>query len=149
MKVILLQDVKKVGRKGQIVEVSDGYGRNYLLARKLAQVATDSAIHSATKAQAAVEHQKQTAKNDAQALAELLSGKVVRIAARTGENGKLFGAITTKEISDEIKNQLNFDIDKRHIDLSGGSIKNLGEYDAVLRIYAETTTTIKVQVVPQ
>lgn len=146
MKVVLLQDVKGTGKRGEIVEVSDGFGRNFLIAKNLAKVATPEAIHSAQKAMDAEKHKKQVEKEEAQELAKRLDGKVIKISTKCGETGKLFGAITSQEIADTIAKQLNFDIDKRNIVLDG-NIKSLGSYIIVVRVYAETTAKVIVEVV--
>lgn len=143
MKVILLQDVKDTGKKGEIVEVSDGYGRNFLLARKMAREATSDAVHAAQRALAADEHKKKVEKDEAQTLAKEMDGKSIRIKTKTGENGRLFGAITSKEIADAIQAQLGYLVEKKNIGLDG-SIKNLGNYTVSVRVFANTTAKIGV-----
>lgn len=147
MKVILLKDVPKVGKKGQVVEVSDGYGRNFLIGRKLAEEATPEAINSAKLASEAAVHRKQLEKEDAQKLAQSLNGKKITVEARTGENTRLFGAVTAKEISEALEEQLKVIVDKKNIEIPGNSIKTIGLHEVVLRVYAETTATIQVDVV--
>lgn len=145
MKVILLQDVKGTGAKGSIVEVNDGYARNFLLARKLAKEATPEAINAARQAESAKQHKKSVEAREAQELAQQLSGKKVKLSVRAGENGKLFGAITSKEIAEAIGAQLGMKVDKKNVEISG-NIKQLGSYDVLLRVYAETTAKIVVEI---
>lgn len=147
MKVILLKDVAKVGRKGEVVEVSDGYGRNFLVGRKLAEPATNEAIHAAKLSKAANVHRKELEKQEAQDLAQSLAGQRVVIKARTGNAGRLFGAVTSKEVSEAIETQCKAIIDKKNIEIPGNSIKTLGEHEVLLRVYAETTAKIIVEVV--
>lgn len=149
MKVILLQNVPKVGKQGEIVDVSDGYAHNFLIARKLASPATEQGVHAARTAASAETHRKQVEKADAVERAKALDGKRVRLTARSGDTGKLFGAITGKEVADAIEKQLGTAFEKRNVELPGGSIKQLGEYQVTLRVYAETTAQIVVEVVAQ
>lgn len=145
MKVILLQDIKGTGKRGEIVEVSDGFGRNFLIAKKMAKIATPESIHAAEKALAAEKHQKQIEKEEAQDLAKQLDGKVITLTTKTGKNGKLFGAITSKEIAEAISSQLNFQVDKRNVELDG-NIKELGTYITTVRVYAGTTAKVVVKI---
>ena len=142
MKVILTQDVKGAGKKGQIVEVSDGFARNFLFPRKAAREATAGAVVAAQQAEAAEAHRRKQEEAAAKEQAKGLEGKVVKMTAKAGENGKLFGAITSKEIAEAAEAQLGAKLDKKKIELDG-NIKELGEYDVVLRVYAETTAKIK------
>ena len=146
MKVILSQDVKGTGKAGQVVEVSDGYARNFLLPKKLAKEATTSAVHAARTAEAAQKHRKAEEAKEAKALAAQINGKSVTVRAKCGDGDRLFGAITAKEIADAMTEQLGGDFDKKKVELPGGNIKELGEYDVVIRVYAETTAKIKVRV---
>lgn len=147
MKVILEQDVKGTGKKGQIIEVSDGFGRNYLMPRKLAREATNEAINAAKLSeQAAVRRKEQEAKQ-AMELADRIRGITVTIPAKTGENGKLFGSITSKEIVDALQKQYLLEIDKRKIAVD--AIKTLGQVEAVAHVYEKTDVKFFVNVVPQ
>ena len=117
MKVILLQDVKKMGKKGDVIEASDGYARNYLFPRKLAEEATANALH-VVNAKKENERKKKLAELEAaQKLAAELKGKEVSIEAKAGESGRLFGAITNKDIAEVINSKFNLSIDKKKIDL--------------------------------
>lgn len=146
MKVILLADVPKVGKKGEVVDVSDGYGRNFLVGRKLAKEATQENINAAKNASAAAKHRKAEEKRGAQELAADMDGKRVTVTAKTGGAGRLFGAVTSKEVAEAVKDQLKVQVDKKAIEIPGGSIKTLGEHQVTLRVYAETTAKITVDV---
>lgn len=146
MKVILLQEVKKLGKKGDVVNTSDGYARNYLFPRNLAQEATDANLH-VLNAKKEVERRKKTAEIEAaQALAEELKDKVVKLDAKVGNGGKLFGAITSKDVSGLIKQQFNVEIDKKKIVMD--TIKIAGTYTIEVKLYPEVSTKMKVMVVP-
>jgi len=115
MKVILLQDVKSVGKKGEVVNASDGYARNFLFPKKLAQEANDVNMHILNKKNEADRKKKLAEIEEAQKVANELKDKEVIIYAKSGDNGRLFGAITTKDISQEMEKQLNITIDKKKI----------------------------------
>lgn len=144
MKVILLQDVKNVGKKGEIVNASDGYARNFLFPKKLAQEATVGNLNTAQAKQDAERKQKQRDLEKAQALAAEFKDKQVLIRVKTGEGGRLFGAITTKDLAQEIKTQLGYDIDKKKILLD--TIKGTGLYEAEIKLYPEVSGKLKVLV---
>lgn len=146
MKVILLQDVKKLGKKGEIVEVSDGYGRNYLLVRKLAAPGTSENINDAKQKKAAADHRAQVASDEAVVLASELKKVELTIPVRIGEGGKVFGAVTGKDISDAAKRQYDLDLDKRKVEIKE-PIKALGTYDVIIRVHPSITSVIKVHVV--
>ena len=144
MKVILLKDVKSMGKKGDVVNAADGYARNYLFPRHLAEEATDSNMHILNKKNE-IERKKKTSEiEDAQKVANDLKDKVVKIIGKAGENGKLFGAITTKDIAAALNKQYNLDIDKKKIVTD--TIKLLGTYEVEIKIYPEISTKIKVLV---
>ena len=146
MKVILLQDVKKLGKKGDVVSTSDGYARNFLFPRNLAQEATDSNLH-VLNAKKDVERRKKTAEIEAaQTLADDLRDKVVKIDAKAGDSGKLFGAITSKDIADKINDQFNVKVDKKKIVMD--TIKIAGTYNIEVKLYPEVSTKMKVMVSP-
>ncbi|WP_461207327.1 50S ribosomal protein L9 [Clostridium sp. DL1XJH146] len=142
MKVILLKDVKGKGKKGDLVNVSDGYARNYLFPRKLANEATDNNIHILNTKNENDRKKKLAQIEKAQKLADELRDKEIIIKTKAGESGRLFGAITTKDISKEIKTKFNVDIDKKKI--VSDTIKQLGTYEIELKIYPEISTKIKV-----
>ncbi|MDP4177953.1 MAG: 50S ribosomal protein L9 [Bacillota bacterium] len=147
MKVILLGDIKGVGKKGQVINASDGYARNYLFPKKLAEEATDNNIHSLNLKNEAERRKKLAEIEAAQKLADEIKGKEVKIAVKSGENGKLFGSITGKDISDELNKQYKFNIDKKKI--VADTIRQLGTYDVEIKIYPEISTKIKVNIIEQ
>ena len=143
MKVLLEQDVKGTGKKGDIVNVSDGYARNFLFPKKLAAPADASAVNAANIQKSAAQHRKFTAGVKAREDAKALEGRTVTIVAKVGEGGKLFGAITGKEVATAMKEQLSFEIDKKKISLSE-PIKTTGEYTAKISLFEATSATIRV-----
>lgn len=146
MKVILLQDVKNVGKKGDVVNSSDGYARNYLFPRKLAEEATDSNLH-VLNAKKETERRKKLAEIEAaQKLAGELKGKEIKIEAKSGENGKLFGAITSKDVAELIKKQYKIEVDKKKVVMD--TIKLAGTYEVEIKLYPEVSTKMTVVIVP-
>ena len=147
MKVILLQDVKSIGKKGEVVNVSDGYARNFLFPKKLAQQANDVNMHILNKKNEADRKKKLEEIEAAQVIANEIKDKEVVINAKSGENGRLFGAITSKDISQEIEKQLGVAIDKKKIVIN--TIKTTGIYTAEIKVYPEISTKIKILVKEQ
>jgi len=148
MKVILTQEVKKLGIKGQILEVSDGYARNYLIPQGLAQEATKTKIKEIQEKTIKDEKKKNTEKDNAEALKAKLHGKSVGIKVKAGAGDKLFGAVTTKEIADALQEEFAVVIDKKKID-TGDPIKHLGTYNIKLKIYPSVQAEIKLVVAPE
>ena len=145
MKVILLQDVKKMGKKGDVIEASDGYARNYLFPRKLAEEATANALH-VVNAKKENERKKKLAELEAaQKLAAELKGKEVTINAKAGDNGRLFGAITNKDVAEAINSEFNLSIDKKKVIVN--TIKVAGTYEVEVKFYPEVSTKMKVNIV--
>lgn len=147
MKVLLLQDVKSVGKKGEIIEVNDGYARNFLIKKGLAQQATAGVINETNQKNAAIARQKQKEYESALATAKQLDGKTISIVIKFGDNGKSFGAVTSKEISLELA-KLGYDVDKKKINLKD-SIKTAGLFDVEVKVYANVSANIKVEVKPE
>ena len=145
MKVILNQDIKGQGKKGQLVEVSDGYARNFLLPKKLAKEATSQNINIMHGQQESEAYKKQMALEDAQALCEKLKNMKVEIKAKAGENGKLFGSVTSKEITDELLKQYHVKLDKKKLVLPDG-IKTLGTTNVDVKLHPGVTGQIIVSV---
>ncbi len=148
MKVILKADVKGIGKAGSAVEVKDGYAQNFLFPRGLAVEASTAALKELEQKKAA---QKAQAKRDllaAQAVAEKINGQTVVVKVKTGENGKLFGSITTKDIAEAITKTFQVTIDRRKVELSE-PIKNLGGYQVEVKIHPEVTAKIDLQVVAE
>ena len=144
MKVILTADVKGQGKKNDIINVSDGYARNYLIKNKLAVEATASMENSLKISKAADEHRKAVERAEAQALANRIQGMTVVVKIKVGETGKLFGALNTQAVSDALKEQ-GINIDKKKIVLNE-VIKSVGVYDVVVKPYAEISAKIKVSI---
>lgn len=146
MKVILLKDDKKLGKKGDVIEASDGYARNYLLPKKIAELATDANLHI-LNAKKAIERKEKLAEIEAaQKLAADLKDKVIKIESKSGDNGKLFGAITNKDVAVLIEKNFNVKIDKKKIVME--TIKIAGTYNIEVKLYPEVSTKMKVMVVP-
>ncbi len=145
MKVILLKDVKGQGKKGEIVNVSDGYARNYLFPRNLAQEATAQNLNSAQVKQEAAAHKKEMEKKNAQEMAKQLENKGVVIKAKCGSTGRLFGAITNAEIAEALNQQTGLELDKKKVVLAN-PIKELGEYTVTVKLYAGVQATIGLKV---
>ena len=142
MKVLLLEDVKGSGKKGEVVNVSDGYARNYLLPRKMAEPADAQAINAANIQKSAAQHRKFTAGVKAREIAQALDGHSIRVKARVGENGKLFGTVSGKEIAAALKEQKGVDVDRKKISVD--PIRALGEYPAKLSLFEGISVTVKV-----
>ena len=145
MKLLLEQDVKGTGKKGEIVEVSDGYARNFLLPRKLATPADAQAVNAASIQKSAAAHKKFQAGVTARDLAKQLEGAVITVKAKVGENGHLFGSITGKEIAAALAEQKHVEIDKKKIALAD-PIRALGEYNVRVSLYENTFALVKVNV---
>lgn len=145
MKVILLSDVKGKGKKGQLVEVSDGYARNYLLPKNLAKEATKSAMNDFAGKEDSVRYHKEQEVAAAREVANKLDGKTVIMRAKAGENGKLFGSITGQAITDAIKMQLHVVVDKRKV-VVGDGIKSIGITPVEIKVYPEISAKISVEV---
>lgn len=148
MKVILNQDVKGQGKKGQLVEVSDGYARNFLLPRKLAKEATNENINVMKGKADSEQHRKQVELEQAQADAAKINEVTVQLTAKAGEGGKLFGSITSKDVAEALKMQHHIKIDKKKFVMPEG-IKVLGVTNVEIKVYQGVTAKLKVQVTEQ
>ena len=148
MKVILQQDVRGKGKKGQMVEVAEGYARNYLLPRKLALPATADTINTMKMQEKAKKAEEARLKAEAEATAEKLKGCQVRMTARAGSNGKLFGSITTQEISDALKEQYGVEIPRQKLVLQD-PIKSFGNFEVKAKLGFEISGTVYVAVYEQ
>lgn len=144
MKVVLLQDVKSIGKKDTVVTVSDGYARNFLLPRKLAVEATAAAMNDVKTKESAKAHHKREEIKAAEEIKAKIDGKTVTIKAKAGKEGKLFGAVTTKDVADAIKQQLNVDIDKKKLVMN--DIKTFMRCECEVKIYPEIHAKITVNV---
>ncbi len=146
MKVILLKDTKDLGKAGDLVEAKDGYARNFLFPRKIAIEANDENMKKWEEEQARLREVERQNIEDANALADKLKSLKVKIEAKGGESGRLFGAITSKDIAEALKAQHGIDIDRRKIELKE-NIKNRGAYYVPVKLYTEISGVIKVEVV--
>ncbi len=146
MKVILLQDVRGSGKKNQIVEVSDGYARNFLLPRKLAREATAEVLNAVENAREAEKHRAAVKLAEAEEKARALKGKVIQLTARGGEGGKLYGAVTNDQIAQALLRQHGVEIDKRRIELEE-PIKTAGQVICTLKLTAGVSARMLVNVV--
>ncbi|MHC1761803.1 MAG: 50S ribosomal protein L9 [Negativicutes bacterium] len=146
MKVILLQEVKKLGKKGEIMEVAEGYARNFLLPKKLAAPATADTLNQLQQQKSAAADRQKRLLEEAKLLAAQLGQIEVKVKAKAGEGGKLFGAVTTKDIADAAKAQHGVELDRRKMEITD-PIKNLGQTSVVMKIHPEVTAEIKVQVI--
>ena len=144
MKVILNQDVKGLGKKGELVNASDGYAKNYLIPRKIASIADAAAMNELKNREASKAYQLAKEKENAENAARELDGKTIKISAKAGANGRLFGSVTSKEISEKIKELYDIDIDKKRIVTD--DIRSFGTYECTLKIYTGVTATVYIMV---
>ncbi len=143
---ILLEDVDALGERGSVVDVSAGYLRNFLLPRKLAEPATKGSIDVATRRRESAERAEREAQERAQENAATLSRTVLTIAQQAGDDGRLFGSVTTQDIADAIRDARGIKVDRRKIHLED-PIKNVGTYMVVIEVQDEVTATVKTMVV--
>ena len=146
MQVILKQDVKGTGKAGDLVKVADGYGKNFLIARGLAVEASAGAINEKKTKDAAVAHHAQVALDNAKADCAKIDGKKVVIRAKSGSGGRLFGAVTAKEVADEMNRTFNTDITKKKIVMKN-DIKTFGEYTFEVKLHTGVTAKLNLSVV--
>ena len=144
MKVILQQDVPGTGVKGQLVEVSAGYARNYLIPRKLAAIADEKVLQELTQKESAKAYHKQKEMEQAQQLASRISGMTVRVKAKGGSAGRLFGAVTSKDVAQAAEEQLGEPVDRKKLVMD--DIKSFGTYEVEARVYSGITATFYVLV---
>ena len=144
MKVILNVDVKGQGKKGQLVNVSDGYARNFLLPRGLAMEADAQAMNDLKNKEEAARHHAAMEKQNAEEAAKALKGKTVKLTAKAGSAGRLFGSVTTKEVAEGLKAQFQVEVDKRKISMA--DVKAFGSYEAEVKLYPGISAKITVMV---
>lgn len=144
MKVILNQDVKGLGKKGELVNTSDGYARNFLFPRKLASEANSQAMTELQNRENSKKHKIAVETQEAKDAAAKIEGKIIKVTAKAGQGGRLFGSVTSKEIAAEMKNQFGIDIDRRKITVN--DIKAFGTYPAAVKLYQGVTAEFKVAV---
>ena len=144
MKVILKEDVKGQGKKGQLVNVSDGYARNFLLPRGLAMEADAQAMNDLKNKEEAARHHAAMEKQNAEEAAKAPKGKTVKLTAKAGSAGRLFGSVTTKEVAEGLKAQFQVEVDKRKISMA--DVKAFGSYEAEVKLYPGISAKITVMV---
>jgi large subunit ribosomal protein L9 len=146
MKIILQSEVEKLGAPGDIVQVADGYARNYLIPRGLAAPATKGAVRHAERLKSGHEERLRRARADAEATAARLAKTPVRISAQAGEDGRLFGSITAQDVADELSKALDEQVDRRRIHLDE-PIRSLGAHEVQIHLHPEVDATVTVDVV--
>jgi large subunit ribosomal protein L9 len=142
MKVLLLKDVYKLGRAGDIKKVADGYGRNFLLPQKLAVLATPGALKQVEKIRSQAEVRRTEQNSELKGLADQINGITVVFAAKAGETGKLYGSITTQDVATAIQEKTRFEVKKQQIDMQ--PIRNLGEFTAHVRLTMDLVPEVKI-----
>ena len=145
MKLILLEDVKGTGKKGQVVNASDGHAKNFLIPKKLAVEATDAALKDWEKQQKNAERKRQEEISSAQALAAKIEKTVIKIPMKVGDGGKMFGSVGAKEIAEALSKQNGIDIDRKKFVLDE-PIKTIGEKKVTVKLYPEVSATVSVEV---
>ena len=146
MKVILKADIKGVGKRDEVINASDGYARNFLFPKKLAVEATKSNLNDFELKQKAEAKRKKEELEQAQNMAKELENKTVTVKVKTGENGKLFGSVTNKEVAEEIVKQTGMEIDKKKVSI-GDPIKMVGERTAVIKLHPKVSAEITIKIV--
>lgn len=148
MKVILLDNIKGVGKKDEIINASDGYARNFLFPKKLAVEANAENMSKLNNKKDANQYKKDVEKQAAEEMAKKIKGIMLKIKVKAGKNGKIFGGVTPKEISDNLKSQYKFEIDKKKIELKE-PIKTLGSFEVTIKLYEGIVGVLKVQVISE
>ena len=146
MKVILLDNIKGVGKKDEVINASDGYARNFLFPKKLAVEANSENMSKLNNKKEANNYRKDLEKQAAEEIARKLKGILLKINVKAGENGKIFGGVTAKEIADTLKTQANIEVDKKKIELKE-QIKTLGTFSVNVKLYEGVTGVLKVDVI--
>lgn len=146
MEVILLKDIKGVGKKGEIVKVKEGYAKNFLFPQNAGILATAEELQKIENKKKKEEKENQRLLEEAKEKAKKLEGTIVKVAVKTGENGKIFGSVTSKEVAEYIEKATGIAIDKKKVTLSEEHIKTTGNYSAVVKIHNEVKATVKLSV---
>jgi len=146
MKVILLQDIKGTGKKDQIIEVSDGFARNYLFPKKMAREANAASLNAVQKAKSAEAHREQVRREEAEALAARIKGRVITVNARAGEAGRLYGSVTAQEVTDALATQFDVKLDKRRVELPE-PVRTVGDSEISVWLYAGVTAKMVLRVI--
>lgn len=146
MKVILLQDIKGVGKKDEVINASDGYARNFLFPKKMALEANAGNMSKLKAKQESKEFRREQEKEEAMKIAKKMKGIILKIKVRAGENGKIFGGVTAKEISENLKEQYNIDVDKKKIELKE-TIKSIGDMTVTVKLFDGVIGELKIAVI--
>ena len=146
MKVILLDNIKGVGKKDEIINASDGYARNFLFPKKLAVEANNENLNKLKLKKQSEQHKRDVDKENAEKIAKKLDEITLEIKVKAGENGRIFGGVTSKEISEELKKQYKLDVDKKKIVLNE-NIKNIGSFDISIKLFEGVIGKLKVKVI--
>lgn len=146
MEVILLKDIKGVGKKGEIVKVKEGYAKNFLFPQNAGILATAEELQKIENKKKREEKENQKLLEEAKEKAKKLEGTIVKVVVKTGENGKIFGSVTSKEVAEYIEKATGIAIDKKKVTLSEEHIKTTGNYNAVVKIHNEVKATVKLSV---
>jgi large subunit ribosomal protein L9 len=148
MQVILKQDVSKLGFKNDVVKVRPGYGRNFLIPRGVASLATEGNLKALTEVKKQQAFKEEKLRKEATASAEKLNGVVVKVGAKAGESGKIFGSVTNIQVAEALK-KAGYDVERKNIEINGDSIKQVGSYTAKVRLFKEIVSTINFEVVAE
>ncbi|PSR00860.1 MAG: 50S ribosomal protein L9 [Bacteroidetes bacterium QS_8_68_28] len=148
MNVILLEDVEHLGRRGDLAEVADGYGRNYLIPQQKARLATEGAIKALEEEERQAAARRAQSREEAQELAEELEDLLVVVSARVSDDDKIYGSVTPQQVSVELSER-DYEIDRRDIELEEDPIRRLGVYTATVEVHDGVTADLKVQVMPE
>lgn len=148
MKVILLDNIKGVGKKDEVINASDGYARNFLFPKKLAVEANNENMNKLKAKKQSEQYKKDVEKENAQNISKQLNDIILTIKVKAGDNGKIFGGVTSKDISEELKKQYNIDVEKKKIVLTD-NIKNIGSLDINVRLYEGVVGKLKVKIISE
>jgi len=148
MQVILKQDVSKLGFKNDVVKVRPGYGRNFLIPRGVASLATEGNLKALTEVKKQQSFKEEKLRKEATANAEKLNGVVVKVGAKAGESGKIFGSVTNIQVAEALK-KAGYDVERKNIEINGDAIKQVGSYTAKVRLFKEIVSTINFEVIAE
>ncbi|HTA63450.1 MAG TPA: 50S ribosomal protein L9 [Bacteroidia bacterium] len=148
MQVILKQDVSKLGFKNDVVKVRPGYGRNFLIPRGVASLATEGNLKALTEVKKQQSFKEEKLRKEATASAEKLNGVVVKVGAKAGESGKIFGSVTNIQVAEALK-KAGYDVERKNIEINGEAIKQVGSYTAKVRLFKEIVSTINFEVIAE
>ena len=149
MKIVLRDNVDGLGKRGEVLDVSDGYSRNYLIPKGLAMLATETNKKVLAEVVKQKSHKEEKIKNEAEEVAKALEGLALKIGAKSGTSGKIFGSVNALQIASAIKDDHNMEIDRKLIIVDGDSIKELGQYTAKVKLHKEVEVELKFEVVAE